>query len=435
MVIALATLIIICYMINSLLGLGFALMSCYAIYKLYISKSNSLTYRLFELMIMALPMAYIGIGGMDMHQLFSWYNIFLIFFIINLLRIFDLEFPLSRGSYFSLFFILVCFCLNMFWTTDVFHSFVEVAQVFIMLVPIVIIHSSRHNSFITNDEAYQLIYRYTNICVATAIAMLVQFCFYFFAHQEIGIVHFTGGGRVAYFALFRGASILPIYMGIGIIFLFIECLDKQIKFERLAKIGFIFGAVVLNTSRTALFMIMFVLAMVCMKYLVKRFSIKGVFMTVLGFVLIYLGIDYILTLRSGLSSFVDPAGRMLTYENGMRIWLVNFKNFLLGEGFYADRWIGITKPHNVIIQTLAQNGFIVATIVFFMIVNYLWDNRNNPYIFLVLFVIATGMLVTDFYANAFTTVIFMLVDLYCSSKHKDKLAYEVENEIGGKMVI
>lgn len=402
--------IVIAYMINSMLGM--TLMAVYSIGKLLFSKKGDSIYRSFELMIMSLPMAYIGIAGPSMHQLLSWYNVFLVIFLVKIIIHFSRKVPFTKSAVISILVMLGCFFANMFWASDLGGTLAEIAQILVMMIPIIIVHTSRANFPIEREGAYELLRKYVDVCVATAIAMLVQYAMYYFLHRQIGIIHFTGMRRVQFYGLFRGASILPIYMGIGIVFLFIECFDKRINIERLIKIFIIFAAVVLNTSRTGLFTLMVVLAMVCIKYLAKRPSFKGIFIALLGFVGAVYAVNYITTLRSGLSGFLDANGRITTWENGIRIFGSSIKNILLGEGFSGGMWTGITKPHNLIIQTLAQCGIIVTAIVLVMLARYILENIKNPYVFMGIYIILSAMLVTDFYANAFTTVIFMLIDIY-----------------------
>lgn len=410
MIIVIETAIIIAYMMNSILGM--ALMLVYSVGKLFFIKQGDSIIRIFELMIMSLPMAYIGIIGPSMHQLFSWYNFFLVIFLIKILRRFSTKLPMTKSAMLSVMILMICMFTNLIWAHDLGESLAEIAQIFVMIIPIMIVHLLRNRFPISNDSVYQLICLYVDVCVGTAIAMLMQYVFYYYLQRQIGLIHFSGGNRVQFYGLFRGASILPIFIGVGMVFLFIECFEKKVTVVRLAKIGIIFLASMLNTSRTALFTLMIVLFCICLKYLIKRPSFRGFFIIILGFSGFYYAIDYITTLRNKLTGFLDANGRNVTWDNGIRIWGTNLKNILLGEGFSGGRWEGITKPHNLVIQSLSQCGIIVTFLVMAMLVKYVYDNRKSPYIYLPLFILLSGMLVTDFYANAFTTVIFMIVDLY-----------------------
>lgn len=316
---------------------------------------------------------------------------------------------IKKNAALGLIVMLLCLCTNMLWNTNIGDTLTEIAQILAMIVPLVIVYTAADFP-VTGDKTYSLLDLYANVCLATSFAMLIQYAAYQYIHLPIGIIH-SLGGRTSYYCLFKGASILPIYMGIGIIFIIISCFEDRITPIRLLKIGVIFLAAVLNSSRTALFALMVILAIIVLKYLVQRPSIKGIAIAIIGIVGSYLAIDYITALRSGLTGFLDTNNRTITWENGIRIWFANPKNFFLGEGFTGGRWTDITKPHNFVIQTLAQCGSIVSIIVFGMLLQFVWSCRKSAYVYILLFVILSCMLVTDFYANAFTTVVFMLVCL------------------------
>ena len=415
MIIVIETAIMLAYMINSILGIG--VMLAVLMWKLMFSKKGGSIYQSFELMIMALPLAYIGIAGPTMHQLFSWYHLFLIAFFIKIIVRYSGRIPFSVSAMIPIMIMLFCLLLNLLWAKDIPGALTEIAQMMIMVIPLAVVHSVRDRFLISRDEAYQLLGEYVDVCTATAIVMLMQYVMYYYAHRQIGMILFSGNNRVQFYALFKGASILPIYMGIGVIFLFIECLEKRITIAIIAKMAIIFLASTLNSSRTALLSMMIVMVFICIKYFMYAPSLKGLSIAVIGFTGFYYAIDYITRIRNKLSNFLDANGRIETWRNGIRIWSVNAKNIILGEGFTGGRWEGITKPHNLIIQTMAQCGIIITIAVMVMIGKYLIDNRKNPYVFIPFYLILSGMMVTDFYANAFTTVAFMLVDLYCEPEN------------------
>lgn len=415
MIIVFETMVLVGYMINNYIGIALMLLLC-VWERFYYAKKEGL-YRASDKMILALPMAYIGIAGTSMHHMLSWYNLFLVAFIVKIAQYYSFKIPFKKSDLQAIIVILGCLFVNLFWSTDLIGSFAEIAQILIMIIPIMIIHAARNTLLFEKDDTFLMLYRYADICVATALAMIIQYFSYYYLHREIGVINLTGANRVQFYVLFRGASILPIYLGTGEIFFLIECFEKKLTLEKLIKIVIIFFATMLNTSRTGLFSVIIVLGLVCIKYLVLRPSFKGVFFTIVGVVGAFYAVNYITKLRNGLSGFLDANGRFQTWRNGMSIWSNNLKNIFFGEGFTGEKWIGIAKPHNFIIQTLAQCGFIVTLIVIILLAKYIKDNWRSPYIFLILSVILSGMLVTDFYANAFTTVIFILVDLYTNSEH------------------
>lgn len=409
MTIVIESAIIIAYMINDRIGM--ALMLTFIVGKILFAKRNAIN-KVFELMIVALPMSYVGFAGVSMHQIFSWYNFFLVIFMVMITTHSSAKIMISISGALSLFIIFFCMLLNIFWTRDITRSFIEIAQIMIMLIPLLAVHSNRMRSPFSRNDIYELLYKYADVCVATAIAMLVQYYLYNYTHRQIGTIVFSGNSRAQLCVLFKGASILPIFIGIGIAFLFIELLDKKLTIIGLIKIIVMFFAVILNSSRTALFSLIIVSAMISIQYLLKAPSLRGMLLTGIGFTSFYFAVDYITRIRSKLQGFLDANGRVETWKNGIHVWTESFKNFILGDGFSLERWTAVAKPHNMIIQTLTQCGLVITLVVIGMLTKYLLDNRHSKYFFIPVFVVLSGMLVTDFYANAFITVIFMLVDLY-----------------------
>lgn len=400
---------IISYMFDGIIG-GFAMMLLLLVTSFREKEKTCIKW--LRLMILSLPMSYIGILGTTMHQLLSWYNLFLVMFIISTIKYFGGKISISRNSALGVMGIFVFLQIGCIWLNDFAVTYIEIIQIFTMLLPIVIIHHTRYKMPISKEEIYELLKLYTNVCVSTAIGMIVQYLVYIVAGQQIGLMLFSGGGRVIYMGLFKGTSILPIFMGIGFITIFLELLYKKMVIQEVIKAVVIFLAMMLNSSRAALAMLFIIIAIIFVRKIIESPNIKMFFLGAIILVAGFFCVNYIMSLRSGLSSFLDANGRFETYSSGISIWLASLKNFLLGEGFSGGMWEGVAKPHNFLIQTLAQCGLLVTIIVLIFICSYLYINRKNLYVYLPLYVLLSSMLVTDFYANAFTTVIFIIVDIY-----------------------
>lgn len=411
MLIFIESIIIIAYMFDGLLG--FLLMLLMTGWTLLVQKKNDFT-TVFRLLIMSLPMSYIGVMGSSMHQIYSWYNIFLLFFLFRIIKYFNGKIILNRLLGIALISMFGLLLVNTFWVKDVLSNVIEIIQIFIMLLPISMIYSVKRRVPLSKKETEILIVTYTDVCVATAIGMLVQYILYYYANIQVGYMNIGGMGRVSCYCLFKGASILPIFMGIGLIVLFIHMLEKRMTLQQFIKCVVIAIAMVLNSSRTALFAVIIVLALICIRNIISKPNFKALFITGVGFAAATVGINYITSLRYGLTGFLDDNGRFGTFNNGIKVWLSSEKNILLGAGLTNDIFSEISKPHNFIIQTLAQCGLIFTVIIGIMVISYLVANWKNKYRYLLWFVFLTGMMVTDFYANAFTTVIFILVDIYGS---------------------
>lgn len=369
---------------------------------------ESKLYKMFTLLIMSLPFSFIGIGGMEMTHVLSWYNLFLLLFLVFNLR--SLHLSLSAGL--PILFIFFCLTIGTLWSVDPAKAWTEIIQIMVMLLPTSLVFCSRRNLNINSKQINQLISIYGHVAFCTAVGMLIQYYFLFFKGTQIGMVFFTGGNRISCFCLFRGASILPVYMGSGLMALFMQNFSKKSLFD-IAEMLIIFMAMVLNTSRTGVFSLFCVIGYVMFLRLMKNFSFKTAILSVFMIIVAYFGMDSIMSSRERLESFTETSGRETTIFNGINIWLDSPRNFLFGEGFTGGMWEGITKTHNFVIQTLAQNGLIVAVMIFSLIIVYVRKTNKDLYKYVVWFIVLSGMMVTDFYANAFTSIVFILVSLHC----------------------
>ena len=368
---------------------------------------NSMLYKMLVLLTMSLPFSFIGIAGMEMIHVLSWYNFFLVVFLALFFPRLKLSVPAGSG----ILLIFMCLVLSTLWAFDPAKAWIEICQIMVMLLPTALVFSSRSILPINSEETNRLVAVYGHVTFLTAVGMLIQYYFIFFRGTQIGLVNFTGNGRISCYALFRGTSILPVYMGSGLVTLFMQNLSKKSLID-IIEILIIFLAMILNSSRAGVFALFCIIGYVMIMRTIKKFSIGTLFLLIALFIIGFLGLGLLMSTREGLESFTDENGREVTFINGIDIWLASPRNFLFGEGFTGGMWEGITKTHNFIIQTLAQNGIIVASIIFTMILAFIRKIRKTPLKYIAWFVVLSGMLVTDFYANAFTSIVFILVSFH-----------------------
>jgi hypothetical protein len=384
------------------LGLVFFLLNCL----LVLLRKHPVVYKTMLLLIMALPFSFIGIGGIEMTHVISWYNIFLVTFILLNIKHLSLSGPASL----SIIVVFSCLFIGTFWASDTEKAWIEIMQIMVMLLPTVLIFCSRKIFPLSSNEIIKLLSIYGHVAFCTSIGMILQYYFVFFRGTDIGIVNYSGAGRIQCYVLFRGASILPIFMGSGFVTLFMQNLYKRSITDSLEMI-IIFFAMVLNSSRTGIFALFCIIAYVMLIRLKNNFSFKTFLLIAILSIGALWGLDYIMSTRENLESFTDDNGRETTWINGLNIWLDNPRNFFFGEGFTGGMWDGITKTHNFVIQTLAQNGIIVATIVFGLIFVFVKTTWRSSFKYIGWYILLSCLLVTDIYANAFTSVAFILICL------------------------
>lgn len=391
------------YMVSSPIGV-----LCFVANILIVLRSKeSLFYKILVLLITALPFSFIGIAGIEMLHVFSWYNVFLVWFIFVSRKYCSL----SSSAAVSIMIIFICLFIATMWSADAVKSWVEICQIMVMLYPTALLFSSRSRMPLSGIQVDKLLTIYAFVALCASIGMIIQYYFYFYRGTAIGLFNFSGGGRVSCYALFRGASILPIYMGSGLMVFFMKFLDRKSLLYIISML-IMFVAMILNTSRTGIFALFAVIGFVMFTRLKGQFSISTIAISLLAVYIGTWGLDFLMESRSNLDSFTEANGREETIWNGLNIWLNSPRNFLFGEGFTGGMWDGITKTHNFVIQTLAQNGVIVASIIFCMIGRFLQSIKEKKYKYVSWFILIAGMLVTDFYANAFTSIVFILICIY-----------------------
>ena len=95
MIIVFETMVLVGYMINNYIGIALMLLLC-VWERFYYAKKEGL-YRASDKMILALPMAYIGIAGTSMHHMLSWYNLFLVAFIVKIAQYYSFKIPFKKS--------------------------------------------------------------------------------------------------------------------------------------------------------------------------------------------------------------------------------------------------------------------------------------------------------------------------------------------------
>lgn len=121
-------------------------------------------------------------------------------------------------------------------------------------------------------------------------------------------------------------------------------------------------------------------------------------------------------------------GRKESYIMGLQVWKSSIKNVILGDGFTRYVYKGVETPHNMVIQLLAQCGVIVAVLIVAGIIAFYIKNRKSQEKYLIIYIVVANMMVTDFYANAFTTVVFIMI-AFTSNYKKISTSKIVNKEI------
>ena len=384
MLLILEILIIIAYLLNGYLG--FVLMAATAIFTLFSKKEKNIYLKLLDLLIFSLPLTFIGVLGISMHQIFSWYNVFMLIFLC-LIIFKNNKFAVSKNNAILLFLSFILLLIASILSNSFVESMIEVIQILIMIVPIMLVSDNIKKLNISSKKTYELFKKYSIVCVATAIGMIIQYLIYFRLHIVIGFINFTGGGRVSCFCLFKGASVLSIFMGIGFLIVLIDILQNKISFCKIISILIILAAMILNTSRSAVAILIIISAIIILKQSSKKLSLKTFLIAFLLILGAFIGVNYIISLRSNLTGFLDANGRYETWINGIHVWLSSVKNIIFGGGLSSSLFQSFAKPHNIIFQSLAQCGIVFTIVRLFLFAKFLTKNKKKESVILAYFVI------------------------------------------------
>lgn len=408
-------LIIIGYLFNGYLG--FILMLAATVAVLFINKKMYQVEKILLLQIMALPCSFIGIMGLNTNHIMSWYNIFLLLFMLYAtLPAKQNGWRINRHLFLAIMVIVVCMALNIITTSDVARELTEIVQVLLMIIPIATIVSNSQSMLIKNIRIDWLIEKYVEVCLAMSVGVVVQYFLRNFLGIEVGNFIY-GASRVSYIVLFTGASIVPIFLGSAFTLILSRCLLEKIKVSDLIKICVLFVGMLIESSRSGLVAAFATFAIMYLSLGVKRFGMRMIVLAGIGIVGAFIMVDYISSNRVGLSNVFASNGRVETWIDGISIWTASVKNILIGEGFAGDRWLGVMKPHIFIIQSLAQCGVVWLVCFCYLIFSYWQHVKTIKEKYVILFFLIASNFITDCYANAFMTVSFILVYLKAQSKH------------------
>ena len=225
--------------------------------------------------------------------------------------------------------------------------------------------------------------------------------------------------------LFKGESIFPIFIGIGALMLLYDFMYNKVEKLSVIKLCMIIIAMILSNSRAGIVSFFVVAGYMIIRYIYKKKNLLSLCLAIVGIFAAYKIIDYITASRN-LSGIMNLNGRKESYIMGLQVWKSSIKNVILGDGFTRYVYKGVETPHNMVIQLLAQCGVIVAVLIVAGIIAFYIKNRKSQEKYLIIYIVVANMMVTDFYANAFTTVVFIMIAF--TSNYKKIITSKIVNK-------
>ena len=424
------SIVIILYLINGYLGA--VAMTLFSMWIWYHFKCEKIL-RIYILMCVSLPFSYIGILGTQQFQMISWYNIYIVLYMLYFLKSRYIDWQSTAKTFLYVSGIFILLLINLLYTPKLAKPIIEIVQMFVMIIPISLSYSIKKTITVSSDNYILLTKTYIDSCCAAALALIFQYFAYKVLSVKLGYITFYGGNRVNYLCLFKGESIFPIFIGIGALMLLYDFMYNKVEKLSVIKLCMIIIAMILSNSRAGIVSFFVVAGYMIIRqsasdyikdYTEKYYKIDTYYRRIFA---AYKIIDYITASRN-LSGIMNLNGRKESYIMGLQVWKSSIKNVILGDGFTRYVYKGVETPHNMVIQLLAQCGVIVAVLIVAGIIAFYIKNRKSQEKYLIIYIVVANMMVTDFYANAFTTVVFIMI-AFTSNYKKISTSKIVNKEI------
>ena len=405
------TILIVLYMINSNLAFAFSLL----FFGYYLFQKNTSKYEtLFNLLILSTPLFSISILGANLHHMFSWIYIFLLIYLILLVR------DLAKGKYcLKKNFLLIIIFLIILFVQSIIGNFVlsnimEFIQITIMILPIALTYYAKDyiKTLLPKDFSSKFVNSIGNVIFATALAVIIQCGLYTYKGIMIGNINFFAQ-RIVFDAVFSGFSILSIFLGVGVVIYMYQLL-KYKKFNSLFKLAVIAVALFFNSSRTGIVASALAIGL----WIIKNSFSKGKInfknlMFLLIFVIASFFLLYQLFMVRGDDSIFAGSGRIEGYHQAWDFTISSPIYFLFGNGLAASNY-NFTLPHNFILQTLMCSGIFMLVYSLIFVYKLIKVTSDDIFKYIIIAILIGGLLTTDFYANTFFTV-FAVIGLICNS--------------------
>lgn len=421
MIILLELFTIIAYLFSNTLGF---ILSIVMFTSIWMNKKNNFLNKIILSLILSSPIFQIGIIGAKTSHLLSWFNVFLMIFIVYLIN----NFIRCKAKIIISSAMLVGSALSITAITSAFSenykdNYLEFMQVVFMVIPILMVYQQR--KYLTqkiNEEDKKMWAKYINISlIATVVATLIQYIMYTKFKTIIGNVTIFNS-RNSFDFLFKGYSVLSMYLGIGVI-LNMTRLWSNHKLQSIIMIMVCLFGIMINSARTGLVvsaLISIVITISKSKKSLKNLRV-AVVIIIIG-ILVFLGVARFILKNRTIAGLFNDNGRIETYEQGLKTINSSFKNFLFGIGL-SNKNYNSTWPHNFIIQSILTMGIITTSIWIISIFYILKYINKIDFKYVLWYIFIASMFITSFHAMSFITLYISIGILLVEEKEE-----QIENK-------
>lgn len=408
------TLIYILYMLNPFLA--FFLLSIMFIYILCNKYENFLE-KILRCLIISLPVYGISVFGDNFNHIISFSYIFILIYtgyiFLYLIRC-DVN-KVKRFMLCALCFTIILTPSNLFFTNDVYIGILRIIQTDIVVLPVLLTYYAKEKIEIRKNISIDVEFLFNCVIKANVFCIFFQFIMYKCFEMNFGYIYIYIN-RIIYNGLCNAASVPGILIGVGIITNYYYIINKKFDFFKLIDITIFLLGIMINTSRTGIVGIIIVCLVITVRKIYYKLknnnNLKNKILLISLFVVFCLiTFAYVLlvskTSRNELSSIFSLNGRMETYIYGIKKIFSSFFTFVFGNGLDVQIYKDGTIPHNIIIESFMEIGFIGVIFLIYMYWKVIKSIKNEVGRMLCLNILICCMLITGFLSIPMYTIIFI----------------------------
>lgn len=375
----------VAYMINSRLG---ALLLLIAAAYYMLATKGSVYERLLKLIVYATPYYTFSIFG-DRQRLSVCIIAVAVLCVLLTLNSLKRGAKVSVGATIKLLLFLIflaAYSFSVLWGSYTRKETVFTTYQLVILAYLVFIIPISRNEELSDVDTEALMKLFVRGICAVTITLYIQYV----ADQLLGIrlgeVYEYNSDRVIYNVYFYAKSVLSLYLSIGMLYYFIEYINKK-SIKDIVWLAIFAGAVWINNSRTGLGCFAVCAVLYCLRHLKQivssiRVTVVLILVAVVGLYIV----QYMLTSRTGLEGIADDNGRSEQIVEAFKL-LPNyiFSGIGGGEVDYRMSSIGVTI-HNFIMAYLIQFGVLGGLAVNSLLISpvFEWKKQNWYYLCCVL---------------------------------------------------
>lgn len=292
------------------------------------------------------------------------------------------------------------------WTSHDSIEAVFMTYHLVLLAYLVFIIPIAKNKELRHTDTDALMKVYIQGDCAVALALYIQYAAKTVLGISLGEIYAYNSARVIYNVYFYSKSVLSLYLGVGLLYYFIEYINNK-RVSALIWMGVFAGAILLNNSRTGLVCFAVCAGLYCIRN--ARKVVRSIRVTVMLILLVTIGL-YIMQLmlasRASLEGFADDNGRFETIIEAIRLLPQYLFSGIGGSAAdYTLSSMGISV-HNFFVAYLIQFGVFGGLAVNTLLLSPVFEPKNRRW-YLLVCIILGGMLFANWHNALYVVPLYL----------------------------